>query len=98
LFDPAFANNWKKELKSMNKCKVGRRFDFPDSFIEFPRFIIGGTTHATGQWKETSKLFQSSFRLSSTCVSHKSRVGILRLTRWKACRLLFARSRLPFES
>jgi hypothetical protein len=42
LFDLGFANNWKKELKSMNKYKVGRPFDFPDSYIEFLAFIKVG--------------------------------------------------------
>lgn len=40
--DLGFADTWKKELKSMNKCKVGRLFDFPDSYIEFLAFIKVG--------------------------------------------------------
>lgn len=42
LFDLGFAENWKKELKLMNKSKVGRPFDFPDSYIEFLDFIKVG--------------------------------------------------------
>jgi hypothetical protein len=42
IFDLGFADTWKKELKSMNKHKVGRPFDFPDSYIEFLAFIKVG--------------------------------------------------------
>jgi hypothetical protein len=42
IFDLEFASSWKKELKSMNKGKVGRPFDFPDSYIEFLAFIKVG--------------------------------------------------------
>jgi hypothetical protein len=42
IFDLGFADAWKKELKSMNKHKVGRPFDFPDSYIEFLAFIKVG--------------------------------------------------------
>ncbi|HZW58317.1 MAG TPA: transposase [Nitrososphaerales archaeon] len=39
LFDRGFASSWKNELKSVNKHKVGRPFDFPDSYIEFLAFF-----------------------------------------------------------
>lgn len=42
LFDLGFASSWKKELKSMNRRKVGKPFDFPDSYIEFLGFIKVG--------------------------------------------------------
>jgi hypothetical protein len=42
IFDLGFASSWKKELKSMNKHKVGRPFDFPDSYIEFLSFLKVG--------------------------------------------------------
>jgi len=42
IFDLGFADSWKKELKSMNKRKVGRPFDFPDSYIEFLSFLKVG--------------------------------------------------------
>ncbi len=42
IFDLGFASSWKKELKSMNKHKVGRPFDFPDSYIEFLAFLKVG--------------------------------------------------------
>ena len=42
LFDLGFAGFWKKELKSMNKHKVGRPFVFPDSYIEFLGFLKVG--------------------------------------------------------
>ena len=42
IFDLGFADNWKKELKSMNKHKVGRPFDFPNSYIEFLSFLKVG--------------------------------------------------------
>ncbi len=42
IFDLGFASSWKKELKSMNKHKVGRRFEFPDSYIEFLSFLKVG--------------------------------------------------------
>ncbi|MDG6997692.1 MAG: IS5 family transposase [Nitrososphaerota archaeon] len=42
LFDLGFAASWKKELKSMNGHKVGRPFNFPDSYIEFLGFIKVG--------------------------------------------------------
>ena len=42
LFDMGFAASWKNELKSMNKQKVGRPFNFPDSYIEFLGFIKVG--------------------------------------------------------
>lgn len=46
LFDLGFASSWKNELKLMNKHKVGRPFDFPDSYIEFLGFVKVGF-HAT---------------------------------------------------
>jgi len=42
IFDLGFADSWKKELKSMNKRKVGRPFDFPDAYIEFLSFLKVG--------------------------------------------------------
>ena len=42
IFDLGFASSWKKELKSMNRRKVGRPFDFPDTYIEFLAFIKVG--------------------------------------------------------
>lgn len=42
IFDLGFASSWKKELVSMNKHKVGRPFDFPDSYIEFLSFLKVG--------------------------------------------------------
>lgn len=39
LFDLGFASSWKSELECMNEDKVGRPFDFPDSYIEFLGFI-----------------------------------------------------------
>ncbi len=42
IFDLGFADSWKKELKSMNKHKVGRPFDFPNSYIEFLSFLKVG--------------------------------------------------------
>ena len=42
IFDLGFAATWRSELKSMNKHKVGRPFDFPDSYIEFLSFIKVG--------------------------------------------------------
>ena len=42
IFDLGCASSWKKELKSVNKHKVGRPFDFPDSYIEFLAFIKVG--------------------------------------------------------
>jgi len=42
IFDLGFASSWKKELESMNKRKVGRPFDFPDSYIEFLSFLKVG--------------------------------------------------------
>jgi len=42
IFDLGFADSWKKELVSMNKHKVGRPFDFPDSYIEFLSFLKVG--------------------------------------------------------
>lgn len=42
LFDLGFASSWKKELKLMNKHKVGKPFDFPDSYIEFLAFFKVG--------------------------------------------------------
>jgi hypothetical protein len=42
IFDLGFASSWKSELKSMNKHKVGRPFNFPDSYIEFLAFIKVG--------------------------------------------------------
>ncbi len=42
LFDLGFAASWKKELKTMNKHKVGRPFDFPDPYIEFLAFVKVG--------------------------------------------------------
>jgi transposase len=42
LFDLGFAASWKKELKSMNRRKVGRPFNFPDTYIEFLGFIKVG--------------------------------------------------------
>lgn len=39
IFDLGFVSSWKKELRSMNKHKVGRPFNFPDSYIEFLGFI-----------------------------------------------------------
>ena len=42
LFDLGFAVTWKKQLKSMNRHKVGRPFNFPDSYIEFLGFIKVG--------------------------------------------------------
>lgn len=42
IFDLGFASSWKKELKSMNKDKVGRPFDFPNSYIEFLSFLKVG--------------------------------------------------------
>jgi len=42
IFDLGFADSWKKELQSMNKHKVGRPFDFPDSYIEFLSFLKVG--------------------------------------------------------
>ena len=42
LFDLGFASSWKSELKSMNSHKVGRPFNFPDSYIEFLGFIKVG--------------------------------------------------------
>jgi hypothetical protein len=46
LFDLGFASSWNCELKEMNKHKVGRPFDSPDSYIEFLGFIKVGF-HAT---------------------------------------------------
>jgi hypothetical protein len=42
LFDLGFAASWKKEIRSMNRYKVGRPFNFPDSYIEFLGFINQG--------------------------------------------------------
>ncbi|MGA2877267.1 MAG: transposase, partial [Nitrososphaerales archaeon] len=42
IFDLGFASSWKKELTSMNKHKVGRPFDFPNSYIEFLSFLKVG--------------------------------------------------------
>jgi hypothetical protein len=42
IFDLGFADTWKGELRSMNKHKVGRPFDFPDSYIEFLVFVKVG--------------------------------------------------------
>ncbi len=42
IFDLGFADKWKKELRSMNKRKVGRPFDFPDLYIEFLAFLKVG--------------------------------------------------------
>ncbi len=42
IFDLGFASSWKSELKSMNKHKVGRPFDFPESYIEFLTFMKVG--------------------------------------------------------
>jgi hypothetical protein len=42
LFDLGFAASWKKEIRSMNRYKVGRPFNFPDSYIEFLGFIKVG--------------------------------------------------------
>ncbi len=42
IFDLGFADTWKRELRAMNKHKVGRPFDFPDSYIEFLAFIKVG--------------------------------------------------------
>jgi hypothetical protein len=39
LFGLGFASSWKKDLKEMNKDKVGRPFNFPDSYIEFLAFL-----------------------------------------------------------
>jgi len=39
IFDLGFADNWKKELKSMSRNKVGRSFDFPNSYIDFLSFL-----------------------------------------------------------
>lgn len=32
LLDLGFTSSWESELKAMNKHKVGRPFDFPDSY------------------------------------------------------------------
>jgi hypothetical protein len=42
LFDLGFASSWKSKIRLMNKSKVGRPFDFPDSYIEFLPFIKVG--------------------------------------------------------
>ncbi len=42
IFDLGFADSWAKELKSMNKSKLGRPYEFPDSYIEFLSFIKVG--------------------------------------------------------
>lgn len=42
LFDFGFADSWKKELKSMNRDKLGRPYKFPNSYIEFLSFIKVG--------------------------------------------------------
>jgi transposase len=42
IFDLGFASSWKKELQSMNKHKLGRPFDFPNSYIEFLSFLKVG--------------------------------------------------------
>lgn len=61
LFDlSGFASSWKEEVESMNEDKVGRPFDFPDSYIEFLSFLkvgfhttyrmIEGATEALSQY------------------------------------------------
>lgn len=42
LLDLGFASSWNEEVKSMNENKVGRPFDFPDSYIEFLSFLKVG--------------------------------------------------------
>jgi len=42
IFDLGFADSWDRELKSMNKHKVGRPYEFPDSYIEFLSFLKVG--------------------------------------------------------
>jgi len=42
LFDLGFGDSWNEELKSMNKHKVGRPYDFPNSYIEFLSFLKVG--------------------------------------------------------
>jgi hypothetical protein len=42
IFDLGFASSWKNELKSMNRHKLGRPFNFPDCYIEFLAFLKVG--------------------------------------------------------
>lgn len=42
LFDLGFAQNWNKELGSMNAEKKGRPYEFPESYIEFLSFFKVG--------------------------------------------------------
>jgi len=74
LFDLGFADTWKKELKLMNKQKVGRPFDFTNSYIEFLAFFKVGfdAPYRMLEGERSKKLSRNISRLSRTYASRRS--------------------------
>lgn len=65
--DLDWVKNWKRELAEMNKNKVGRPFEFPESLSNCRQF--GSSLLITEAWKELLKQCMSLADFQRTTIS-----------------------------